>query len=159
MTEWILTPLAVIGAVAVVVAIAVAGLSLWLSLIRGGSTASGHHSHALEGVGCLTCLQPLRRTGGDDQTTDYRCPGGHLTRASADLAIRIRELDDAPCLGQLDRLAWICRECGCTDEDCSGCIERTGRRCYWVAPNLCSACFEAKADLSSGGHPSSDEAA
>jgi len=33
-----------------------------------------------------------------------------------------------------------CRVCGCTDDDCSGCIERTGQPCHWVAPDLCSAC-------------------
>lgn len=33
-----------------------------------------------------------------------------------------------------------CRVCGCTDADCSGCVERTGRPCLWVAPDLCSAC-------------------
>jgi hypothetical protein len=32
-----------------------------------------------------------------------------------------------------------CRECGCTDEDCSGCIERTGAPCWWVDVDLCSA--------------------
>ena len=34
-----------------------------------------------------------------------------------------------------------CRVCGCTDHDCSGCIEKTGERCHWVEPNLCSACL------------------
>jgi hypothetical protein len=34
----------------------------------------------------------------------------------------------------------ICISCGCTDEDCSGCIEKTGSPCSWVTPNLCSAC-------------------
>lgn len=34
----------------------------------------------------------------------------------------------------------VCRECGCTDEDCSGCIERTGVACSWVEADLCSAC-------------------
>ena len=33
-----------------------------------------------------------------------------------------------------------CRVCGCTDDDCSGCIERTGQPCYWAEPDLCSAC-------------------
>lgn len=33
-----------------------------------------------------------------------------------------------------------CRECGCTDLDCSGCFERTGSPCYWFEPDLCSAC-------------------
>jgi hypothetical protein len=33
-----------------------------------------------------------------------------------------------------------CRVCGCTDEDCSGCIERTGEPCGWAAADLCTAC-------------------
>ena len=33
-----------------------------------------------------------------------------------------------------------CRICGCTDEDCSQCIERTGQPCSWVEEDLCSAC-------------------
>ncbi|MFO0887566.1 MAG: hypothetical protein U0790_00305 [Isosphaeraceae bacterium] len=37
-----------------------------------------------------------------------------------------------------------CRECGCTDDDCSDCIERTGEPCHWVEANLCSACADAK---------------
>ena len=41
-----------------------------------------------------------------------------------------------------------CRVCGCTDNDCGGCIERTGRPCYWVGPDLCSACVDpAEMDL------------
>jgi hypothetical protein len=35
-----------------------------------------------------------------------------------------------------------CRECGCTDLDCSDCVARTGQPCWWVAPELCSACGE-----------------
>lgn len=38
-----------------------------------------------------------------------------------------------------------CRVCGCTDDDCSGCIERTGVPCYWVENDLCSACNEKPA--------------
>jgi hypothetical protein len=33
-----------------------------------------------------------------------------------------------------------CRKCGCTDDDCSQCIEKTGSPCHWVEPDLCSAC-------------------
>lgn len=33
-----------------------------------------------------------------------------------------------------------CRVCGCTQFDCSQCIEKTGSPCYWVADDLCSAC-------------------
>lgn len=35
-----------------------------------------------------------------------------------------------------------CRVCGCTDADCSSCVERTGMPCSWVEPDLCSACEE-----------------
>ncbi len=34
-----------------------------------------------------------------------------------------------------------CRVCGCTDDDCSDCIERVGQPCFWVEPDLCSACI------------------
>jgi len=40
----------------------------------------------------------------------------------------------------------FCRVCGCTDNDCRGCVERTGRPCYWVRPDLCSACTEPESD-------------
>lgn len=35
-----------------------------------------------------------------------------------------------------------CHLCGCTDEDCRGCVEETGIKCDWVAENLCSACAQ-----------------
>ncbi len=35
-----------------------------------------------------------------------------------------------------------CRECGCTDDECSQCIEATGQPCHWVEPDLCSRCFD-----------------
>lgn len=33
-----------------------------------------------------------------------------------------------------------CRVCGCTDDDCSQCIAKTGEPCHWVERGLCSAC-------------------
>lgn len=33
-----------------------------------------------------------------------------------------------------------CRACGCTESDCSQCVERTGTPCHWVESDLCSAC-------------------
>jgi hypothetical protein len=39
-----------------------------------------------------------------------------------------------------------CRVCGCTDEDCSVCIQRTGFACSWVEYDLCSACLTAAED-------------
>ncbi|WZL88294.1 hypothetical protein VS868_11875 [Salinimicrobium sp. 3283s] len=35
-----------------------------------------------------------------------------------------------------------CHQCGCTDDDCRQCIDRTGEPCHWVAEDLCSACAE-----------------
>jgi ParB/RepB/Spo0J family partition protein len=37
-----------------------------------------------------------------------------------------------------------CRKCGCTEDDCSQCIEKTGRPCHWIAEDLCSACIEVQ---------------
>lgn len=37
-----------------------------------------------------------------------------------------------------------CRVCGCTDNDCRQCIAKTGKPCYWVAEDLCSACANDK---------------
>jgi hypothetical protein len=42
------------------------------------------------------------------------------------------------CLGPADERA--CVVCGCTDDDCSDCIKRTGQPCHWIAQDLCSAC-------------------
>lgn len=44
-----------------------------------------------------------------------------------------------------------CRVCGCTDDDCSLCVERTGAPCSWVAEDLCSACAPAAAAPSTTG--------
>jgi len=39
-----------------------------------------------------------------------------------------------------------CRVCGCTEDDCSQCVEKTGEPCSWIAPGLCSACVDDVAD-------------
>jgi hypothetical protein len=51
-----------------------------------------------------------------------------------------------------------CRICGCTDDDCSGCIAATGVPCSWVEADLCSACRDqglseliAEVDANEGG--------
>jgi len=40
----------------------------------------------------------------------------------------------------------VCRECGCTDDNCDGCVERTGGPCSWVEKDLCSACVPPGAE-------------
>lgn len=39
-------------------------------------------------------------------------------------------------------ITWLgaCAVCGCTEDDCSRCVERTGEACSWIESNLCSAC-------------------
>lgn len=37
-----------------------------------------------------------------------------------------------------------CRVCGCTDDDCLSCVERTGAPCSWVDEDLCSACVSSE---------------
>jgi hypothetical protein len=39
-----------------------------------------------------------------------------------------------------------CRVCGCTELDCSQCVARTGSPCFWVAEDLCSACWPLTPD-------------
>lgn len=41
-----------------------------------------------------------------------------------------------------------CLICGCTDNNCSQCVEKTGEPCYWIDnnKNLCSACSKDAAE-------------
>ncbi len=59
-----------------------------------------------------------------------------------------------------DPLAGTCRICGCTEQDCRRCVERTGEPCGWAGETatLCTACEELAATsldaiggLSAGG--------
>ncbi len=34
----------------------------------------------------------------------------------------------------------MCRSCGCTEKDCTQCVNRTGSPCSWIGRDLCSAC-------------------
>jgi hypothetical protein len=52
---------------------------------------------------------------------------------------------------RFDALADRCRVCGCTEFDCSGCIEKTGAPCSWVEVDLCSACVPAGVVVSKPG--------
>jgi hypothetical protein len=40
----------------------------------------------------------------------------------------------------------VCRVCGCTDDDCSACVVLTGSPCYWITPDLCSACADGETE-------------
>ena len=47
-----------------------------------------------------------------------------------------------------------CRVCGCTDDDCRQCVEKTGEPCTWVEEDLCSVCeAEELAPTAAAGDP------
>jgi activating signal cointegrator 1 len=35
----------------------------------------------------------------------------------------------------------VCVKCGCTENNCRQCIEKSGSPCHWAAPFLCSSCL------------------
>lgn len=37
-----------------------------------------------------------------------------------------------------------CRICGCVQDQCDKCVEKTGDACHWVEDDLCSSCVSAK---------------
>jgi ParB family chromosome partitioning protein len=47
---------------------------------------------------------------------------------------------DSPRVSMTDESEPACRVCGCTEDDCSECVEATGEPCHWVEPDLCSRC-------------------
>lgn len=51
-----------------------------------------------------------------------------------------------------------CRICGCTDDDCRQCIEKTGEPCCWVEADLCSACEGTFEQLAQDAERSAAEA-
>ena len=53
------------------------------------------------------------------------------------------ECEPGNCLVCLPPKGRRCSVCGCTDDDCSTCVERTGGPCFWVGEDLCSACAVA----------------
>lgn len=79
-----------------------------------------------------------------DRVADAVLDAPHL-ESLVTIVFTAKELDEVFPLGvpgegaETDR---SCRVCGCTDLDCRGCIERTGQPCFWVEPDLCSACVE-----------------
>lgn len=62
--------------------------------------------------------------------------------ATADL-LRFDPMYDTPTVGfPIDEpmVRRTCRVCGCTNDNCEQCVEKTGSPCFWVDRDLCSAC-------------------
>jgi hypothetical protein len=80
----------------------------------------------------LTASTAVRYTKAQIEWRALTAGWPRITATSAQNAVdQIRELTDAPD---------ACRVCGCTEDDCSQCVKKTGEPCSWVAPGLCSAC-------------------
>lgn len=47
-----------------------------------------------------------------------------------------------PCPACTTPKAGECVHCGCTEDDCRGCVARQGAPCSWVAVGLCSCCAD-----------------
>ena len=69
---------------------------------------------------------------------DWVVPTGQHQISEAEAALRQWRY-----LGPIPDGADGCRVCGCTDDDCSDCIRRTGGPCHWVEADRCSACAQA----------------
>jgi ParB/RepB/Spo0J family partition protein len=54
--------------------------------------------------------------------------------------------EPVPAGEEADLRSRTCRECGCTDLDCTKCIEKTGEPCTWAGEDICSACVAAQDD-------------
>lgn len=78
------------------------------------------------------------------QFSTTRIPDGLLDLAEGlGISAEIRDVLGDMC----DVEKGVCRVCGCTDEDCRQCIERTGQPCHWVEDDLCSACADAEDEI------------
>lgn len=71
-----------------------------------------------------------------------------LSSIAARIEFRPDDLDGIKLeLGRFKRSPAVrtCRECGCTDENCTRCVWKTGEPCHWVGDDLCSACVAVEA--------------
>ena len=61
---------------------------------------------------------------------------------TSDLVQGYYDSGKTPAAALAEYMEQACRICGCTNEDCSQCLKKTGAPCHWVAPDLCSACVD-----------------
>ena len=103
----------------------------------------------------------LKRVCFEDQPHTVRPDLDNLVKALGDavhaqdshlwsIAAEKRWTSGKPCIEVTDAIQDACRICGCTDDDCSQCVEKTGEPCSWVSPGLCSACVD---DVEEVAHP------
>ncbi len=99
------------------------------------------HVDPMTGLGKWSWRSSARRTPEEARAFAAGLAAGEKVRvvdlASHEVIAFFRPGDTAPYPGP------ACRACGCTDDDCRECIERTGEPCHWVEDDLCSACASA----------------
>ncbi len=83
-------------------------------------------------------------TGLCTEDGEFAGAGYCISVAGRDYFRKIRQPDTGLCGAEepIDGKSKLraCRVCGCTDDDCSVCVQKTGTPCYWVEGDLCSAC-------------------
>lgn len=107
-----------------------------------GSPPAVVHDESCE---CGECWQKMEAGGGESMTEEqFEALEAWITAAARAAAFRTEHYEETAQYAREHArkllMGATCRECGCTDDDCSGCIERTGEPCSWVEPDLCSAC-------------------
>lgn len=106
------------------------------------STCGGQGARRCIGCGGDFCVCAACNGAGDDIGTE--CPG---CPECPDPFDDVDDVDDDMLGDDGESLTgWTCRTCGCTDLECGQCIAKTGARCTWVEPNLCSACVPEASD-------------
>jgi hypothetical protein len=131
------------------------GIGVWVEALRGLTRAEtadpDGHVHALLAEADTGELCELRRklaeTEKENEILKHRLTAvdreyaavieaaSRAADASAELRAALERWYD------FDPSVATCRVCGCTDEDCERCIEKTGGvPCHWVEDDLCSVC-------------------
>lgn len=81
------------------------------------------------------------KTYGVDESTGELIPKEILLRTP--IIKRLTPTPETPsAVIEQEKPKRTCRICGCTDDDCRQCIEKTGDSCHWIDADLCSACEE-----------------
>jgi hypothetical protein len=91
-----------------------------------------------EGDGSMFGIYPDFEVGMVEPEADPNDPEAEVPAHWVALGFANEEYDNAEPV-----LSRRCRVCGCSDNDCRQCIQRTGRPCHWVEEDLCSACAPA----------------
>lgn len=108
-------------------------------------------AHALRGAQ-MGWHARLKHPGEVDRVAELAAPKDEPTRSAwlfgFGVAVRTADPATAPTPAAPSVvIGGVCRACGCTNDDCSQCVAKTGVPCHWVEPDLCSACAPETRDV------------